>query len=83
MVWNGERASLIDPCAYYGDREVDVAAMTVFDTPPEAFFDRLELSPGWRARLPVYRLWMWLTHVRLFGESYRPAAEADLDRLGF
>lgn len=83
VVWNGERASLIDPCAYYGDREVDVAAMTVFDTPPEAFCDRLELSPGWRARLPVYRLWMWLTHVRLFGESYRPAAEADLDRLGF
>ncbi len=83
VVWNGTRASLIDPCAYYGDREVDAAAMTVFDRPPKALFDRLDLSPGWRERLPVYRLWMWLIHIRLFGEGYRPAAEGDLDRLGF
>ncbi|WP_370034854.1 fructosamine kinase family protein [Qipengyuania mesophila] len=83
VVWNGTRASLIDPCAYYGDREVDAAAMTVFDGPPRALFDRLDLSPGWRERLPVYRLWMWLIHIRLFGEGYRPAAEGDLDRLGF
>lgn len=83
VVWNGSRACLIDPCAYYGDREVDAAAMTVFDGPPKALFDRLDLAPGWRERLPVYRLWLWLIHIRLFGEGYRPAAEGDLDRLGF
>lgn len=83
LVWNGSKAAVIDPCAYYGDREVDAAALTVFDSPPKALFDRLDLAPGWRERLPVYRLWMWLIHIRLFGEGYRPAAEADLERLGF
>lgn len=83
VVWNGTRAWLIDPCAYYGDREVDVAALTVFDNPPNAFFDGLALEPGWQDRLPIYRLWMWLIHVRLFGDIYRAAAERDLDALGF
>ncbi|MEC7889280.1 MAG: fructosamine kinase family protein, partial [Pseudomonadota bacterium] len=40
-------------------------------------------APGWQKRLPVYRLWMWLIHVRLFGSGYRVAAERDLDQLGF
>lgn len=83
VVWNGTKAWLIDPCAYYGDREVDVASLTVFDNPPAAFFAILDLEPGWRDRLPIYRLWMWLVHVRLFGDSYRAAAERDLDALGF
>ncbi|WP_421991133.1 fructosamine kinase family protein [Qipengyuania sp.] len=83
VLWDGTRAWLIDPCSYYGDREVDIAALTVFDSPPEEFFDRLALDPGWRERLLVYRLWMWLIHVRLFGDSYRGAVERDLDALGF
>ena len=82
IVWNGAALTLIDPCAYHGDREVDAAALTVFDSPPEGFFDRLELAAGWRARLPAYRLWMWLIHVRLFGQSYCAAAERDLALLG-
>lgn len=80
----GERISgLIDPCSYFGDREVDVASLTVFDNPTQAFFDVLALESGWRERLPIYRLWMWLLHVRLFGESYKPAVERDLAALGF
>ncbi|EDL48028.1 fructosamine kinase family protein [Erythrobacter sp. SD-21] len=81
---SGERISgLIDPCAYCGDREVDAASLTVFDSPPDSFFDALELNAGWRERQPVYRLWMWLLHVRLFGDSYRPAVERELAALGF
>ena len=83
IVWDGATAWLIDPCASYGDREVDVATLTVFDTPPPQFFEQLDLAPGWQRRLPVYRLWMWLIHVRLFGSGYRVAAERDLDQLGF
>ncbi|HCB78307.1 MAG TPA: aminoglycoside phosphotransferase, partial [Erythrobacter sp.] len=30
IVWDGATAWLIDPCACHGDREVDVAALTVF-----------------------------------------------------
>lgn len=74
---------LIDPCACWGDREVDAASLTVFDHPPESFFAALDLAAGWRGRQPVYRLWMWLLHVRLFGDSYRPAVERELDTLGF
>ena len=76
-------AWLIDPCAFYGDREVDAASLTVFDRPPASFFDRLELEPGWRERQPIYRLWIWLVHVRLFGGAYRSAVERELDALGF
>lgn len=75
-------AWLIDPCAFYGTTEVDAASLTVFDDPPPDFWDALELDPGWEDRLPVYRLWMWLVHVRLFGPSYRIPAERDLARLG-
>jgi len=74
---------LIDPNAYYGDREVDAATLTVFDNPPTAFFERLELTAGWQARQPIYRLWTWLVHVRLFGGSYGSAVERELETLGF
>ncbi|MBX7540299.1 fructosamine kinase family protein [Qipengyuania sphaerica] len=76
-------SGLIDPCAYYGDREVDAASLTVFDTPPPQFFEAITLADGWRERQPVYRLWMWLVHVRLFGGSYVGAVERELDTLGF
>ncbi|TPG40639.1 aminoglycoside phosphotransferase [Sphingomonas koreensis] len=79
----GARVSaLIDPACYYGDREVDVAMLTLFDSPPDAFFDALQLAPGWRARLPVYRLWPLLVHVRLFGGGYLASAVRELDALG-
>lgn len=74
---------LIDPACYHGDREVDVAMLTLFDAPPERFFDALDLAPGWRARLPVYRLWPLLVHVRLFGGGYVGSAAAALEALGF
>lgn len=83
LVSEGTISGLIDPCAFYGDREVDAASLTVFDAPPDSFFDALELEVGWRERQPVYRLWMWLLHVRLFGDSYRPAVERELATLGF
>ena len=80
----GEAISgLIDPCAFYGDREVDAASLTVFDHPPHEFFAMLGLEPGWQERQPVYRLWMWLLHVRLFGDGYVSAADRDLAALGF
>ena len=70
---------LIDPASYYGDREVDVAMLTLFDAPPERFFAALEPAPGWRKRLPVYRLLPLLVHVRLFGGGYTGSAAAALD----
>ena len=80
---SGNNISLIDPNAYYGDREVDAATLTVFDSPTPAFFDALGLEPGWEKRQPIYRLWIWLIHVRLFGGGYEGSAMRDLGALGF
>ncbi|TWB64033.1 fructosamine kinase family protein [Nitrospirillum viridazoti] len=80
---SGTRVSgLIDPACYFGDREVDAAMLTLFDHPPASFFDALNLEAGWRERLPVYRLWPLLVHLRLFGPAYAAAVDADLRRLG-
>ncbi|TIX49688.1 fructosamine kinase family protein [Alteraurantiacibacter aquimixticola] len=78
----GRVAALIDPACYIGHREVDIAMLTLFDHPPEEFFEGCELEEGWRERLPAYRLWPLLVHLRLFGESYRAPVERALDALG-
>ena len=67
----GRLAALIDPAAYVGHREVDVAMLTLFDHPPHEFFEAMQLEEGWRTRLPIYRLWPLLVHLRLFGDGYR------------
>ncbi len=82
MAEHGRITGLIDPACYYGDREVDAAMLTLFDSPPDRFFDALDLAPGWRDRQPVYRLWPLLVHVRLFGGGYEASAEQALDALG-
>ena len=79
----GALAALIDPAAYIGHREVDIAMLTLFDHPPDAFFDVMQLDAGWRERLPAYRLWPLLVHLRLFGDSYRASVESALRALGF
>ncbi len=79
----GDRiVGLIDPACYYGDREVDLAMLTLFDHPPPAFLEALEPDAGWGERQPVYRLWPWLVHFRLFGDGYRGAVESTLAELG-
>ncbi|MCM8730743.1 fructosamine kinase family protein [Hephaestia sp. GCM10023244] len=80
---NGTITGLIDPACAYGDREVDVAMLTLFDSPPARFIDALALDPGWRARQPVYRLWPLLVHFRLFGHGYAARVAATLDEIGF
>lgn len=83
IIWTRDTAFLIDPASYYGDREVDVAMLTLFDHPPESFFDALDLEPGWRERQQLYRLCPWLVHLRLFGDSYRAPVERELSALGY
>lgn len=88
-LWNGNIlvsgsavSALIDPACYHGHREVDTAMLTLFSAPPQSFFDALDLEPGWRDRLPVYRLWPALVHLRLFGSSYAGLVSRTLSDLG-
>nr|WP_246359713.1 fructosamine kinase family protein [Stakelama sediminis] len=82
LATQGGISGLIDPACYYGDREVDVAMLTLFDHPPSSFLDALNLEPGWRDRLPLYRLWPLLVHLRLFGSAYAGQVADSLDVLG-
>ena len=84
LVQSGQLSGFIDPACYYGDGEVDLAMIELFDTPPEDFragYGRLE--PGWRERQPVYQLFPALAHVRLWGPNYYPMVDRLLAALGF
>lgn len=85
-LWSGNvlpgldgRPWLIDPTAYGGHREVDLAMLMLFGAPSPAIFDAYEevwpLSEGWRQRVPLYQLLPLLVHTALFGGSYGAAAE--------
>src|SRR5439155_8728976 len=70
---------LIDPSAYGGHREVDLAMLRLFGAPSERVFDAYEdltpLAEGWEGRMGLYQLLPLLVHALLFGGSYRASAE--------
>src|SRR3546814_13900572 len=76
LVAGGAITGLIDPACVIGDREADIAMLTLFDSPSSRFFDSLMLDSGWRARLVIYRLWPLLVPLRLFVRSYAPRLAA-------
>ena len=82
LVAGNRVAALIDPACYRGDREVDVAMLSLFDRPPRSFLDLLALDIGWQHRQPVYHLWPLLVHLRLFGDSYADSVDAALGACG-
>jgi fructosamine-3-kinase len=73
------RPWLVDPTAYGGHREVDLAMLRLFGAPsPRVFAAYEEASPlaeGWQRRVPLWQLLPLLVHAALFGGSYGAAAE--------
>jgi fructosamine-3-kinase len=85
-LWSGNvmadsdgRPWLIDPAAYGGHREVDLAMLRLFGAPSERVFvayeDLAPLAAGWRDRVELYQLLPLLVHTLLFGGSYATATE--------
>ncbi len=85
-LWSGNvladedgRPWLIDPSAYGGHREVDLAMLRLFGAPAGGVFDAYQevapLADGWAERVDLYQLLPLLVHALLFGGSYRAAAE--------
>jgi len=76
---------LIDPAAYGGHREVDLAMMQLFGGFGErvfaAYHEVYPLAPDWRARTPLYQLYPLLVHVNLFGSGYVGQLERALGSL--
>jgi fructosamine-3-kinase len=84
-LWSGnvlwDRAGepwLIDPGAYGGHREVDLAMLNLFGAPgPEflaAYEERHPLADGHEERSELWQLFPLLVHAALFGGSYGQAA---------
>jgi fructosamine-3-kinase len=83
LVADGRLAALIDPACYHGDPEVDLAMLSLFDAPPEEFWESYGvLDAGWRERRPAYQLFPALVHLRLFGGGYAGMVDRLLRRLG-
>lgn len=74
VLWSPQGAVLIDPAAYGGHREVDLAMLSLFGGPWEAFArgygDVWPLRAGWARRRRAYQLYPLLVHVALFGGGY-------------
>ncbi|MDF7636902.1 fructosamine kinase family protein [Leuconostocaceae bacterium ESL0958] len=67
---------LIDPVAFYGDREFDIAVSTVFPGFGSAFYQAYQesypLAPGYEERLRWYAFYYLLMHYVRFGDIYAP-----------
>lgn len=83
LVASGKLAALIDPACYYGHREVDLAMLTLFDAPPDMFWEAYgAIELGWEERGRVYQLFPALIHLRLFGANYAGMVDRLLTLLG-
>ena len=70
---NGE-AVLIDPAAYVGHAEADLAMTELFRPMPkvfyEAYYEKNPMADGYRDRRELYNLYHMLNHFNLFGYAY-------------
>jgi fructosamine-3-kinase len=77
--------ALVDPAAYGGHREMDLAMMRLFGGFSERVFDAYAEAwpplPGARERVPLYQLYPLLVHVNHFGGHYVAQTEALLGRI--
>lgn len=83
VLWDDRgRPWLVDPAAYGGHREVDLAMMRLFGGFPQSTFDAYEdvcpLAAGWEERVPLHQIFPLLVHVALFGASYLASLERAL-----
>ncbi len=80
-LWSGNAAItidgepvIVDPAAYYGDREVDLAMTELFGGFPSAFYrgynQEWQLDQGYQQRKTIYNLYHILNHFNLFGGGY-------------
>ncbi|MGP9766065.1 fructosamine kinase family protein [Halomonas sp. AOP13-D3-9] len=76
--------AIIDPAVYRHYPEVDLAMLTLFGSPGEAFFDAYwngNAPADWPRREALFQLYPLLNHLLLFGAGYRSAVERSVARL--
>ena len=79
MLWSGGRPFLIDPIAYGGHREVDLAMLQLFGAPGPrllaAYQEVAPLAAGHEDRVALWQLFPLLVHAVLFGGGYGDSVE--------
>ena len=79
VLWSGGRPFVIDPIAYGGHREVDLAMLRLFGSPGlrliAAYEEVAPLSDGHEDRVALYQLFPLLVHAVLFGGGYGASVE--------
>jgi len=86
ILFNMNGATVIDPAIYFGDKEMELAYILLFDTFGETFFREYEevhpLSDDfYKVKVPLYQIYPLLVHVALYGGSYVGQLEQVLKRL--
>jgi len=85
VLWGLEGGTwLVDPAAYGGHRETDLAMLALFGLPQlqrvlDAYQEATPLADGWEERVPLHQLFPLLVHACLFGGGYGARA-GDLAR---
>ncbi len=81
-LWNGnvlwsteDRVVVVDPAAYGGHRETDIAMLALFGLPQLAqvmagYEEVAPLASGWEERLALHQLFPLVVHACLFGGQY-------------
>lgn len=68
------KAMLIDPAAYVGNAEADIAMTELFGGFPKTFYDAYyevrPLQSGYEERRDLYNLYQLLNHLNMFGQTY-------------
>ena len=89
-LWSGNvmflsdgRPALIDPAAWYGDREFDLGITTVFGGFTSDFYrgyvSQLPLDDEFDVRQHFYRLYYLMVHLDKFGATYQRAVQVELN----
>ena len=86
VLWSGGRPFLIDPVAYGGHREVDLAMLQLFAAPGPGLLAAYEevapLAAGHEDRVALWQLFPLLVHAVLFGGGYGDSVERVAQRYG-
>ena len=86
ILYNIKGAVLIDPAIYFGDREMELAFILMFNTFGQTFFNAYkEVHPlsddFYDVKVPLYQIYPLLVHVALYGGSYVGQLEQVIKRL--
>lgn len=86
LVTEAGSAAFIDPAAYYGHREADLAMSELFGGFEAGFYEAYRaawpLEPGYAQRRDVYNLYHLINHLNLFGGGYAGSVASILKKFG-